>query len=159
MPHPVTIPQSTSQLLNLSPSQSHSQIPSQTSPQQFTPSSENPSSVSDLFSRNIGANTPGTSISDPSFNFNNDSFVSYDGFYNWGNHISDVTSNAGTGPINDDSMNNFPLPTNNFSWQNMPMDIDQDWSWFLSDGSTNAQTNAAQTVGDQFTKQGFVGFG
>jgi hypothetical protein len=63
-------------------------------------------------------------------------------------------------------MNNYPLPTNNFSWQNMPMDIDQDWSWFLNDGNTNGNGSATTTVpvgtqqvDDQFANQSFVGFG
>lgn len=84
-------------------------------------------------------------------------FVSYDGFYNFTTladdsspslHSSTNPSSTGLGggngvgaAVKDDSMAAFPLPTNNFSWQNMPMDIDQDWSWFLNDSSTN--NNAA----------------
>jgi hypothetical protein len=60
-------------------------------------------------------------------------------------------------------MNNFPLPTNNFSWQHMPMDIDQDWSWFMNDSNTQgvAQGGAVTGVGlaDAFNAQGFTGFG
>ncbi|KAF2134206.1 hypothetical protein P153DRAFT_107119 [Dothidotthia symphoricarpi CBS 119687] len=90
-------------------------------------------------------------------------FVSYDGFYNWNNLNADDSTHTGMNAhINDDSMNNFPLPTNNFSWQHMPMDIDQDWSWFLNDGQTQAQGVGAP-VGtaplDAFGAQGFTGFG
>lgn len=108
-------------------------------------------------------------------------FVSYDGFYNWNTlNADDASSTAGTatmgpgtsGPvgglgantqITDDSMNNFPLPTNNFSWQHMPMDIDQDWSWFLNDSQTQGaapagQMPVAQGAMDAFAT-GFTGFG
>jgi hypothetical protein len=83
--------------------------------------------------------------------------------------------------VNDDSMSNFPLPTNNFSWQHMPMDIDQDWSWFLNDSQTQGQgvgmsgaggggahqqqqqqQQQQQGVGlgqDMFSTGGFTGFG
>ncbi|OAL53328.1 hypothetical protein IQ07DRAFT_357498 [Pyrenochaeta sp. DS3sAY3a] len=65
--------------------------------------------------------------------------------------------------INDDSMNNFPLPTNNFSWQQMPMDIDQDWSWFLNDAQTSQAlgpgTGGPTLSMDTFNPQGFTGFG
>lgn len=73
------------------------------------------------------------------------------------------SSSAHHAGIKDDSMSNFPLPTNNFSWQNMPMDIDQDWSWFLNDGQTQGVT-----VGSAYPVQagnvdafggGFTGFG
>ncbi|KAF2792735.1 hypothetical protein K505DRAFT_325977 [Melanomma pulvis-pyrius CBS 109.77] len=138
---------------------------------QLTPSSDS-TNLSDLFSRNVPRGAQSTTTDTSTFSFaNNDPFVSYDGFYNWGNSTdttthtpSDITatnasgSNLGSTQINDDSMNNFPLPTNNFSWQNMPMDIDQDWSWFLNDNQA-ASTAPQQTVGDQFTQQGFVGFG
>ncbi|KAF2708550.1 hypothetical protein K504DRAFT_380369 [Pleomassaria siparia CBS 279.74] len=154
------------------------------SPSQFTPSSENgpstnsqsPFSAATLTPRNNSTTTPATDTSS-TFSFsNNDPFVSYNGFYNWGNITDTATTlnpsastngaagTSGLGAhVNDDSMNNYPLPTNNFSWQNMPMDIDQDWSWFLNDhqagsASASAQTGG-QTVGDQFTQSGFVGFG
>lgn len=170
------------------PGQMHKSLsttsPSTSLSQQFTPSSENPSSSTDFFSQsgsttNAPLTTPSSTTNptsastDPSqpFKFSStstDPFVSYDGFYNWGNINADNASNAGSGlgtQINDDSMSNFPLPTNNFSWQNMPMDIDQDWSWFLNDGA--GQTPAAGNLGadagnltaDQFAQQGFGGFG
>ena len=143
---------------------------------QYTPTSEIPSTTgSDLFSQptkslNI---TPKTSISagtgTSAFNFSDPSpLASYDGFYNWNNlNIDDAAGAAGisTTQINDDSMNNFPLPTNNFSWQHMPMDIDQDWSWFLNDAQTTTQ-GVSQGMGastsvpvDAFNTQGFMGFG
>ena len=57
-------------------------------------------------------------------------------------------------------MNNFPLPTNNFSWQHMPMDIDQDWSWFMNDSNTQGMAQGGVGVGgDVFGAQGFTGFG
>ncbi|KAI2482891.1 Brassinin detoxification factor 1 [Pyrenophora tritici-repentis] len=142
--------------------------------QQYTPSS------SEMFSRatqslNV---TPKTSISagtgTTAFNLAEPSpFVSYDGFYNWNNLSGDehsTPSNAGfSAQVNDDSMNNFPLPTNNFSWQHMPMDIDQDWSWFLNDAqTTQSMGGAAGTAGgpaptgvplDVFNASGFTGFG
>jgi hypothetical protein len=94
-------------------------------------------------------------ISDPS------PFATYNGFYNWDalNTGDDTTTNN---LVNDDSMANFPLPTNNFSWQHMPMDIDQDWSWFLNDGQTQGQVGGAAGQGppvDVFSAQGFTGFG
>ncbi|KAJ4370666.1 hypothetical protein N0V83_005187 [Neocucurbitaria cava] len=181
-PPPVRSP--SSNIPARSPALSHSQSQSQ-----YTPTSEQPSTMgSELFSQptqslNI---TPKTSISagtgTSAFDLTNPSpFVSYDGFYNWNNLNADdgtspTTGAAGTGTgagaasgginpqINDDSMNNFPLPTNNFSWQHMPMDIDQDWSWFLND----AQAAPAAAVGaggaqavpmDAFNTQGFTGFG
>lgn len=118
---------------------------------QFTPSSE--TSGSELFTPNNLTNT----TSNESFNPNNDPLVSYDGFYNWNDQVAgSVTGGTAMGSqVNDDSMNNFPLPTNNFSWQNMPMDIDQDWSWFLNDNQQNPQ---AQPVGDMFAQQTFAGF-
>ncbi|KZM23221.1 uncharacterized protein EKO05_0008334 [Ascochyta rabiei] len=112
-------------------------------------------------------------------------FVAYDGFYNWTtlnaeDSPSTTTTTAGGGgrvlpklgsssggnvqtQINDDSMSNFPLPTNNFSWQHMPMDIDQDWSWFLNDNQTQGVgVGSALPVGqgtmDAFPT-GFTGFG
>lgn len=114
-------------------------------------------------------------------------FVSYDGFYNWNllnaedtapaTTTTNTTTTNGTGTgagigasnepkhqINDDSMNNFPLPTNNFSWQHMPMDIDQDWSWFLNDAQTTQTGGMNTTMGqalplDVYSMQGFTGFG
>ncbi|KAF2185139.1 hypothetical protein K469DRAFT_578030 [Zopfia rhizophila CBS 207.26] len=109
---------------------------------QFTPSSE----TTDLFGQKI----PNTA-SQVAINFDTDPFVSYDGFY-----LNNSTDDALGTQINDDSMNNFPLPTNNFSWQNMPMDIDQDWSWFLNDNQ--ATIPMQQQVGDQFAQQSYVGF-
>jgi hypothetical protein len=152
---------------------------SPTTTQLYTPTSENPSIASDLFTQptqslNI---TPKTSVSAGTNNsssaFPNPTdplpFVSYDGFYNWNKLNADDNASAPaditSSHINDDSMNNFPLPTNNFSWQHMPMDIDQDWSWFLND----AQTHTGQGLGsgalppsvplDPFNAQGFTGFG
>jgi hypothetical protein len=144
---------------------------STTSPSQITPSSE--ATSSDLFSQNFGGTTTPASSTNSAGNgaLFTDPFVSYDGFYNWpashtdaASTTSNPTGNIGLGgtQINDDSMNNFPLPTNNFSWQNMPMDIDQDWSWFLNDAGTAA---AAQNglhggqVGDAFSQQTYAGFG
>lgn len=136
----------------------------------FTPRSDTTSSASDFFSQSSSIMnpknlTPATTTSTTSPNQASgftDPFISYDGFYNWGNAL-DTQSTAGTATgtqINDDSLNNFPLPTNNFSWQNMPMDIDQDWSWFLNDGGNGNGTNANGPVNaDQFAQQGFVGFG
>ncbi|KAF2280874.1 uncharacterized protein EI97DRAFT_389003 [Westerdykella ornata] len=146
-------------------SQSHSQNgPLTASPALITPSSD--STSSDLFANpGLSSSISGGSASTPTStttanpNTNNTLFsstdpfpsISYDGFYNFPNladpsstgSSSALPNNSGTTndpalstQINDDSMNNFPLPTNNFSWQNMPMDIDQDWSWFLNDGVT-----------------------
>lgn len=154
---------------------------------QYTPTSEKPSTVgsgSDLFSHPTQSLnlTPKTSISSSShptssaFTFaNNDPspFATYNGFYNWDNlNADDTASTTGAGVnatlINDDSMNNFPLPTNNFSWQHMPMDIDQDWSWFLNDsqtqgavgGTTGGMGGASGGVSvDVFSANGFTGFG
>ncbi|KAF1971412.1 hypothetical protein BU23DRAFT_470958 [Bimuria novae-zelandiae CBS 107.79] len=130
---------------------------------QFTPGSEITSSTSDFLSQSTPSNsnllTPSPQTSTAS-TFT-DPFISYDGFYNWGNAL-DSQSTAGTATgtqINDDSLNNFPLPTNNFSWQNMPMDIDQDWSWFLNDGGDGGTSNINTVNVDQFAQQGFVGFG
>ena len=83
--------------------------------------------------------------------------MSYDGFYNFSALADDTNSPLNTSsslPLNnpssttgthtgvkEDGMSNFPLPTNNFSWQNMPMDIDQDWSWFLNDSNTTTNAN------------------
>jgi hypothetical protein len=148
------------------------------SSQLYTPTSEKPSTSSTLNSEFFSNPTtqslnvtPKTSISSTrtsAFNLDPSPFVSYDGFYNWNNLNAESDSTTGAGgfnsQINDDSMNNFPLPTNNFSWQHMPMDIDQDWSWFLND----AQTTQAQGLGggvqtsvpmDAFNAQGFTGFG
>ncbi|KAF1845758.1 uncharacterized protein K460DRAFT_377112 [Cucurbitaria berberidis CBS 394.84] len=127
---------------------------------------------SDLFSHPTQSLnlTPKTSISTATgtsaLNFTDPSpFVSYDGFYNWNNLNADDASTSGAAAgtntqINDDSMNNFPLPTNNFSWQHMPMDIDQDWSWFLNDTSTTTPAVGTQPPPlDAFNVQGFTGFG
>jgi hypothetical protein len=162
-----------------SPSMMSSRSPG-TSAQLYTPTSEKPSqsSVSDIFSQptqslNV---TPKTSVSagtgTSAFGFTDPSpFVSYDGFYNWNNLNVDDASTTGApaegtfnSQINDDSMNNFPLPTNNFSWQHMPMDIDQDWSWFLNDAQTTqgmgtAGGAPAPTAALDFNAQGFPGFG
>lgn len=172
---------------------------SSTQSQLYTPTSENHSNTSDVFSQATRSLTvtPKTSISagtgTSAYNLTDPSpFVSYDGFYNWNNLNADdascntatatatntsatATTTAGDGTaagrpqagtntrINDDSMNNFPLPTNNFSWQQMPMDIDQDWSWFLNDAQTTQAINtnaSAQAVPlDVFSSQGFTGFG
>jgi hypothetical protein len=161
----------------LSPSVMNARSP--TTAQLYTPTSENPSIASDLFTQptqslNI---TPKTSVSARTNNsssaFNNLTdplpFVSYDGFYNW-NKLNADDNNSGTAAaditsshINDDSMNNFPLPTNNFSWQHMPMDIDQDWSWFLNDAQTGQGLGAGPPPPsvplDAFNPQGFTGFG
>lgn len=142
-------------------------------------------SVTPKTSISAGTGTSGYNNTDPL------PFVSYDGFYNWNNLNGDdascaaassagtavpvaahTTSNTASGTasqagintqINDDSMNNFPLPTNNFSWQHMPMDIDQDWSWFLNDAQTsqavNSNTSAQALPVDVFSGQGFTGFG
>ncbi|RAR05815.1 brassinin detoxification factor 1 [Stemphylium lycopersici] len=154
----------------------------------YTPTSEKQSSTTDLFSHHTQSLnvTPKTSVSAgtgaTAFNYTDPSpFVSYDGFYNWNNlNADDAASSSGAAPVattsgaaatssgfgsqlNDDSMNNFPLPTNNFSWQHMPMDIDQDWSWFLNDAQTTQGMGTgapAPTVPlDAFNAQGFTGFG
>lgn len=149
-------------------------------PKFTTPSdtSSTPFTFSQYTTSNPGLTTPSTEpTSNPSPsqahppNFG-DPFVSYDGFYNWGGMLDTQSSTAEAGTatgtqINDDSLSNYPLPTNNFSWQNMPMDIDQDWSWFLNDGGVNAGGNAGTTnhnnnqpsVGDLFSQQAFSGFG
>lgn len=133
---------------------------STSSPSQFTPTSETTGSV---FGQNPINPTSASTAASSTLDFNTDRFISYDGFYNWpSTHPSDNASNTGSTTqnthVNDDSMNNFPLPTNNFSWQNMPMDIDQDWSWFLNDGASAPSALTGQ-VGDQFTQQSFPGFG
>ncbi|CAG5175726.1 uncharacterized protein ALTATR162_LOCUS8185 [Alternaria atra] len=167
------------ELPSRSPSMMSSRSPG-TSAQLYTPTSEKPSqsSASDIFSQptqslNV---TPKTSVSagtgTSAFGFTDPSpFVSYDGFYNWNNLNVDDASTTGAAAggtfnsqINDDSMNNFPLPTNNFSWQHMPMDIDQDWSWFLNDAQTTqgmgtAGGAPAPTAALDFNAQGFPGFG
>ncbi|KAF2740520.1 hypothetical protein EJ04DRAFT_212781 [Polyplosphaeria fusca] len=126
------------------------QLRSLSSSTQFTPSSE--TSGSELFTQN----NLSSATSNETFNLSSDPFVSYDGFYNWNDPASNTTDGTAIGTqVNDDSMNNFPLPTNNFSWQNMPMDIDQDWSWFLNDAQQNP---TVQPVGDAFTQQTFAGF-
>lgn len=102
-----------------------------------------------------------------SVNLDPSPFVSYDGFYNWNNLNADDGSTTGTSVLDshmhNEGMNGFSLPTNNFSWQNMPMDIDQDWSWFLNDAQTTqgvAPATPAQVVPlDAFNAQGFTGFG
>ncbi|CAO2648924.1 Nn.00g098730.m01.CDS01 [Neocucurbitaria sp. VM-36] len=151
-----------------SPALSQSQSQSQ-----YTPTSEKPSTMgSDLFSQTTQSLniTPKTSISTgtgtSAFDLTNTSpFVSYDGFYNWNNLNADDASTTGAATagintqINDDSMNNFPLPTNNFSWQHMPMDIDQDWSWFLNDASSTPAVGPQAVPVDAFNTQGFTGFG
>jgi hypothetical protein len=130
---------------------------SSTTTSQFTPSTE--TSTSDLFS---SLNPSTTNTSSATLNVHQEPTISYDGFYNWPSSSFDNPGGPGSAmgtSVNDDSMNNFPLPTNNFSWQNMPMDIDQDWSWFLNDGAS-ANTGAQGTqVGDQFTQQSYAGFG
>ena len=173
-----TIPPSQNTSISKSKSPSH--------PPLFTPRS-NPGSTTggDFFSHAPSHSTPGLVTPSSTTNTNTtpspnqpsqatggftDPFISYDGFYNWGAALdTQSTLGSATGTqINDDSLNNFPLPTNNFSWQNMPMDIDQDWSWFLNDGgneagagglagSGNAGGNAVSA--EQFAQQGFVGFG
>jgi hypothetical protein len=147
----------------------------------FTPSSEK--SGSDIFSSQHTqalSLTPQTSVSAQSSAFpfapEPSSFETYNGFYNWDNLNADEAADnnnnnnnnniANATLINDDSMANFPLPTNNFSWQHMPMDIDQDWSWFLNDSQTQGG-GAGQGVNvgvgaagmDVFNAQGFSGFG
>jgi hypothetical protein len=151
------------------------------SPAQYTPTSEKPSTVgsgSDLFSHPTQSlnHTPKTSISAGSnptssaftFAAEPSPFATYNGFYNFDNlDASGVNANVNATLLNDDSMSNFPLPTNNFSWQHMPMDIDQDWSWFLNDNQTQQQqpgvagvgAAAAAPMGDVFGVNGFTGFG
>ncbi|KAH8731516.1 hypothetical protein GQ44DRAFT_698873 [Phaeosphaeriaceae sp. PMI808] len=150
-----------------------------------TPPSDRLSTAgSDLFSHSAAiALTPQTSISSGTNNNSNATsypfpasasasadlspFATYNGFYNWNNLNADEEVPGVNTQLNDDSMNNFPLPTNNFTWQNMPMDIDQDWSWFLNDnqaqGAVGSQAAGAAT-GDHtlvnvFSTQGFTGFG
>lgn len=164
----------------LSPSVLKARSPAATTTSQshlYTPTSERNLSLStsaEVFSQptatpslNITPKTslsPGTTSSTAFTNFATDPspFVSYDGFYNWNNLNAD---DAGISThVNDDSMNNFPLPTNNFSWQHMPMDIDQDWSWFLNDAQTShglgtGGVPAPSVPLDAFNAQGFTGFG
>ncbi|ORY11218.1 hypothetical protein BCR34DRAFT_484560 [Clohesyomyces aquaticus] len=133
--------------------------PATSSQSQFTPSTER--TTSDLFGQPLTAATTATSTSTSQdafgFNTTTDPFVSYDGFYNLGSASAESTNgNALGAQINEDGLNNFPLPTNNFSWQNMPMDIDQDWSWFLND---NQAAMPAPPIGDQFAQSTFNGFG
>ncbi|KAF2112471.1 hypothetical protein BDV96DRAFT_614309 [Lophiotrema nucula] len=123
------------------------------SPSQLTPSTETSGSNPFQLNTATASTTPDT------FNFNTDPFntVSYDGFYNWNNTNNGSADGSVLGAqVNDDSMNNFPLPTNNFSWQNMPMDIDQDWSWFLND--SQAAPPMPQTVDNQFAQQTYINF-
>ncbi|EAT88566.1 hypothetical protein SNOG_03361 [Parastagonospora nodorum SN15] len=154
-----------------------------TAPGLYTPSSEHSTTntaASDLFSAaaptqslNLTPKTslPAKSAPTSSFAFADPSpFATYNGFYNWDNlNAEDSSAAVGVNQalVNDDSMNNFPLPTNNFSWQHMPMDIDQDWSWFLNDSQTQGAGAAgqgqaqaqAQVNPDVFGAQGFTGFG
>ncbi|ENI05879.1 hypothetical protein COCC4DRAFT_22906 [Bipolaris maydis ATCC 48331] len=156
-----------------SPATVSSRSPS-TSHQLFTPpSGRHSSSTSEIFSQpSKSLNfTPKTSMHTPmgatSVNLDPSPFVSYDGFYNWNNLNADDGSTTGTSVLDshmhNEGMNGFSLPTNNFSWQNMPMDIDQDWSWFLNDAQTTqgvAPATPAQVVPlDAFNAQGFTGFG
>lgn len=176
------------QLNRQSSSHSTTRSPSiRSNPALYTPTSEHPSSTSntgsDLFSQptqslNLTPKTSlsaGTNPASSAFTFSADPspFATYNGFYNWDNLNADdsaaaadgVSGNPAVGLINDDSMNNFPLPTNNFSWQHMPMDIDQDWSWFLNDSQTQGAGTTGQVGGqangpvDVFSAQGFTGFG
>lgn len=127
--------------------------PTTQSPTLLTPSSTTSPHRNPNPSQNQAAAPPST-FTDP--------FISYDGFYNWGHALDtqSTTSGSATGTqINDDSLNNFPLPTNNFSWQNMPMDIDQDWSWFLNNDGGSGETGTGTGDVDLLAKQGFVGFG
>ena len=78
-------------------------------------------------------------------NFNPEPFVAYDGFYLQNNNITQ---------LNEDGMGAFPLATNNFSWQNIPMDIDQDWSWFLNDGQAQIPN---QQLNQDFAQQNYIG--
>ena len=120
----------------------------------------------------LSAHTPSTST----FALDPSPFVSYDGFYNFaalGDESSASTLNkaaamgSGGGGLGtasqDNGMSSFPLPTNNFSWQNMPMDIDQDWSWFLNDNQTQGVGTGSAFPMDQGTMDmfstGFTGFG
>ena len=176
----------------LSPAASVSGRSASTGQPLYTPTSEKSGLGGSIFSAptqslnltpktSLSAHTPATSTF-PSLDPG--AFVSYDGFYNWNTLNAEDTSSQsggaqhqnptmGTGAgagglgvnthVGDDSMNNFPLPTNNFSWQNMPMDIDQDWSWFLNDNQTQGLgTERTLPVGqgtmDAFAT-GFTGFG
>jgi hypothetical protein len=170
--------------LPVQPGYSPSVRSTDTAPGLYTPTSEHPSTISnsntnasELFSHAATQSlnlTPKTSISAKSvptssaFTFNDPSpFATYNGFYNWDNLNADEGNTAGNVNqtlVNDDSMNNFPLPTNNFSWQHMPMDIDQDWSWFLNDSQTQGVGGTTGGTGQQvpvdvFSGQGFTGFG
>lgn len=176
------------------PSISSSTTSPQTSHTQFTPTSSTSASTDFFSKPSQPLTTPTapSTTSSSAFNFNTDPFISYDGFYNWPNVTTTPTpdfsksSSGGGGAsstdanlsaasttsdatllgtrVNDDSMNNFPLPTNNFSWQNMPMDIDQDWSWFLNEGTSSSAAVPALgnvgSLGEQFTQHShFAGFG
>lgn len=117
-----------------------------TSSTQYTPSSETDS----LFTSSYNASPQ------DQFNFNADTFVSYDGIYNLGSTPNSSLDNT---QINEDGLNNFPLPTNNFSWQNVPMDIDQDWSWFLNDNQASSMPPPpAQPTDNQFIQGMYTGF-
>ncbi|KAH7132488.1 hypothetical protein B0J11DRAFT_228459 [Dendryphion nanum] len=172
-----------------SPLQSHTQFPTPTST--TTTSTDFFSQPSQSRSHTHKTqNTTAPSTTSSTFNFNTDPFISYDGFYNWPSTSTNATPAADiststtaniTGAaapsttdttllgthVNDDSMNNFPLPTNNFSWQNMPMDIDQDWSWFLNEGTQGSGgnglgggTSGVAGLGEQFAQHShFAGFG
>tara|TARA_R110002003_G_scaffold97_12_gene7845 strand:- start:27486 stop:28835 length:1350 start_codon:yes stop_codon:yes gene_type:complete len=166
---PSTSSPSTSSALFSHPSSAHTTNTNTTSSQHthpltLTPKTSLPSNPPSTSSTSF----PFASASDPS------PFATYNGFYNWDNlNHPDDASTLGT-QINDDSMGNFPLPTNNFSWQHMPMDIDQDWSWFLNDSQTvGAAAGGAAGGGagdgngiaggqvpmEVFGAQGFTGFG
>ncbi|KAH6612444.1 hypothetical protein C7974DRAFT_77901 [Boeremia exigua] len=125
----------------------------------YTPTSEKSGFAGSVFSHPAALSlTPKSSVSAAGSGFALDPspFVAYDGFYNFstlddgqtpsgstaGGNVggrvgaANAPGNGGGLAVKDDSMSAFPLPTNNFSWQNMPMDIDQDWSWFLNDSQT-----------------------
>lgn len=177
---------------SLSPAASVSGRSNSTGQPLYTPTSEKsgglggngsvfsaPQSLNMTPKSSMSAHTPATSA----FNLDPSPFVSYDGFYNFttladdasqsgnttnnntNNNLNTNTNTASVIPpgIKDDSMSNFPLPTNNFSWQNMPMDIDQDWSWFLNDGQTQGVGPGSAFPVQQGTMDafgsGFTGFG
>ncbi|OCL11586.1 hypothetical protein AOQ84DRAFT_361401 [Glonium stellatum] len=78
-------------------------------------------------------------------NLNPDTFIAYDGFYLQNNNPTQ---------LDEDGMGAFPPATTNFSWQNMPMDIDQDWSWFLNDGQVQMPN---QQLNLEFSPQNYIG--
>lgn len=138
----------------------------------FSAPATNPLTLTPKSSLSAHTPAPSTFTMDPS------PFVSYDGFYNFtalaedassqsGGSVGNPTMGTGAGGlgvgVKDDSMSNFPLPTNNFSWQNMPMDIDQDWSWFLNDAQTQGGGAEAPVPLQAGTLEGFgtgyMGFG